>query len=457
MKERQLRKNDIVLFLLVLSVFYIIPHSFVSSNFIYSILFYGIVVLWLFFVKKEGFSIVFISVIFCIPQISDDARIDLLKSNISLLYFFNRVIILGMFIGVCMKKVKIPFFNVNLLLLVLFILIMSICHSIVSGYPEYMLWLDRILLLFLFASIVYVDRMEIVKMLFFIDVIMGITFVYVLLDFFFIYSPYAEIYESSYANFYEDRAKGLLGHPLILSIAVIFYQILLFSRIVVYKEKLIIPWLVCIFLTLFSVSRTPVLTLGICFFLYIINTSFNTSLFSKIKRVFSLLGLIAVIIVSGYVFEDYVQSIFYRFSTTEDPHRLAVYDTVLNIVDDYPFGVGENRLLDIAYSSKYSEYGLLSFVRTLDNFFATFYGSYGVLFIFPVCFYYYYFYNLFKDKNVRKNNIFRTLIVPLYLNITFLGFIVSFESYTMFLVLIAVFIAVFYKELEKQERFIVSN
>lgn len=251
-----------------------------------------------------------------------------------------------------------------------------------------------------------------------IDFIFYLIVCYAFFEFILRLCPYNQYYNlliGTNAEFF-GRAKGLLGHPLLLSGVVLLYQAVLFVK-TFYKLKInIVNQILCIVCALITVSRTTLVVLSIEFILYLI---FTQSYKSVKKFIIYLLCLIIILFGVIEFGEQYLTDLFIRIEEGNIDHRLAGWKTTYNLLSENYFGVGHTDIMDAIRKGGYATYGFATGFTTIDNVFLGELCSYGILGILTILFYYQYL--IFAFKKRKTTPVKYKSILFLYIVMTLLG------------------------------------
>lgn len=251
-----------------------------------------------------------------------------------------------------------------------------------------------------------------------IDFIFYIIVCYAFFEFILNLCPYNKYYNlliGTNAEFF-GRAKGLLGHPLLLSGVVLLYQATLFIR-TFYKLKInIVNQILCIVCALITVSRTTLIILSIEVILYLIFTQSYKSFKKFIIYISGLTIALLGIIMFG---DQYLNDLFIRFEEGSAEHRLAGWQTTYNLLSENFFGVGHTDIMGAIRKGGYAASGFTAEFTTIDNVFLGEFCSYGILGILTIIFYYQYL--IFAFKNRKATPIKYKSILFLYIIMTLLG------------------------------------
>lgn len=437
-------KNYLIIFLLCL----IFPLLITRYTLVLSLIVVGIGGMLVIRRKSLGYFL-FIALFSCIPsQFGGDA-------NISTFNIVNRYC---EYFPILLSLLYIPFVKKSGFLrneLSLFFLLVILCifwyiYTLNEGeliiLLKYGLFLS-ILILFYHSS---TRRQEFYLMF---DAVALVAGVYMAIEFFLRYNPYQDFinYGSEGIDEFDVakafRPNGILCNPLTTSIVFLMELNFLFVR---YLEKKKMNYLM-LFLTfvfcLLCVSRTAILGAII-----ITLTSFylRTKTTKKIPwKLYTSIILGTALVVS--VFGIALDYLMLRFSDggldVGITSRMSNYTSVFNLLCDHPFGVGSTNLIDII-EKRYAGAGWIPGFKTLDNFFLTYFGEYGLLSIIPFLFFFYWF--IYARK--RKTNIVSYYqAILLLITFFFVSFSYNWETYNFILASLGGIIGVVIRDLNNKE------
>ncbi|MCK8493756.1 O-antigen ligase family protein [Spirosoma sp. RP8] len=294
------------------------------------------------------------------------------------------------------------------------------------------------------------EKISLKQFFFFIDIIFYCTAFYVVQEFIFHSSPYEVIY-NKYIYIEKIRAKGLLGHPLILSVFLCYYQVCLYGKMILFKQKPYLTFLLLIIIGLMTASRTTIILFIVVFIVYIIVEIKNNRHSKVISIGFTLIGAIIIIIC---FFSTYIDNTFQRIYNAGADQRIGAYDVIWQIFIKNPLGVGLTGLKMEIESGNYRFSELFSKeLMVIDNMYLSALGHYGIfsfliiiLYICPLIHFRYY----VKDTNSK--NLF-SLMIMLYV----IWFLLNFSFDTNVYVPINLFLFTFISFLGKEMKMYVLN
>lgn len=283
------------------------------------------------------------------------------------------------------------------------------------------------------------------------DAVALVAGIYMTIEFFWRFAPYEEFINYGEGGIEQFdiasafRPNGILCNPLTTSIVFLMELIFLFSRYLE-KNKMNVSMTILTFLfCLMCVSRT-----AIAGALLIVLTSF----YLKVKtsknipwKLYLSIGIGAAVVVS--VFGVAIDFLLQRVSDGGGPDvgitfRLSNYVSVFNLVCDHPLGVGASNLIKVI-ETKYAGPGWISGFVTLDNFFLTSLGEYGLLFFVPVLFFFYWF--VYARKK-RTNIALYQQSVLIMITFFFASFSYDWESYNFILASLGGIVGVIVRDME---------
>lgn len=414
----------------VFLIFYYVPHNYMEN---YKTINY--IVLFLAFVlgclnKPCGFPIMLVAYASCFPQVnreSDDTMNSLIFGQKN--SYITYAIVLYFIIKVIKNKRLIKSIKWEYLLY----LILGVLYSVIYYSKfEFSLTLNTFIYLFLFYIIVNEEKIEQRQVYVILDCCFYATFVYVLLQMFYDYSPYSFVKVNTGNIMDLFRASGLFRHPLYLSYFAILYSVYFAYRLLRDNNRyILINLLLATIVLLFTASRTSVIVSCIIwiFVLFSMNLNRNVSFF--------FLLIIITICFGGeylaYSFDTLVSRVN-DIDSSSITNRSGTYGATWNCFLDNPLGVGYKSAARLIYS-KYREPGMINDFWTIDNQYLSYICYYGILAIIPL----FALFTLFKTAYRNCNGIF----VILYLIIFLLCFSFNVMNSPYAMMLLASFMAMF--------------
>ncbi|WP_320054878.1 O-antigen ligase family protein [uncultured Acetobacteroides sp.] len=429
------KKNTVTIAIVaVILIFSFVPWMFYTNLPVLSIII-GIVAVWMAYNKKIGYSFIFIALSFTIPYSPSLEKdiiadyiwwpINAIRESIFLIFILYYVI----------RKMYAKLITKHLLIILSSLLILSFLYSIYnnSNFLELINWINTAFYFILFYFITYNDQSSLKDFLLLLDILFICTSIYTIIEFIFQISPYQSLY-SQYITFgIEDeigRAKGLLGHPLVLSSLVIIYQVTLYIRLMLFKEFKALLFALTLVIGVFTTSRTTVVIMAFSFIYYFI----AAGIYKNPKKIIVIIFIITITIFAALnSLQYYINNNLNRIETSSSEHRMAGYTSVANFSADHILGVGYTDLTKKIKVEGYASKGLIDGFGTLDNFFLTQIAAYG---IFSIIVFAFYFYLFFKSYHYRKKNkmLFRSAFM-LFLTWCLIGLSFNLESYLCLLLL----------------------
>lgn len=280
------------------------------------------------------------------------------------------------------------------------------------------------------------------------DVVFVVSFIYLIGQWIGIY-PYESLREQQLEaiTWVEDfvRLGGLTCNSLCLTVVLLFEAVSIWSRLLLYGRINYILLSMLILALLLTVSKTAVLGFLIIslFGLYVLLK------YQKRLNLFFLLvfAFVGIVILMNNIFTELFSDNLTRLlnARNELGHRFSAFKGVYNIFIDNPLGVGDrlNMLLD----TKYRTFGWIVGFSTLDNFFLTQIGKFGIFSVLYIMLYTYGFFYALRYR--KKNKIAFQCLCMLYLCIAFVSFSFNWEAFVSILSFVCLFSALYIKILQK--------
>lgn len=383
MLKKYSNKLHLIVILVICSTF---PILVTRYTLLFSI---GIVLLSfiMMFFNKRLAVLTFIAMLACIPsQFGEDA-------NMSTFSMINRYcsyvpFLLALFFSPSIYKRT--FLKNNVLFFVLYAIVCLIWYFINGDIAEITILLKFGLYLS-FIIIFYSSKVTQEEYFRAFDLITIIYGIYYSLEFFLRYTPYESFFHygldgiDTFDLFSVFRPHGLLGNPLISSVLFLFELVFIMFRYIKFgkmnKLMLVFTFILC----LLTVSRTSIVGA-----VMIISTGLYFKALTTRKIPWKFITCICVAIVILICFSEiFFGSLINRFSNNDGPDvgitfRLSGFIAVKNLFLDNPLGVGVSPLLKII-EMKYATANWIFGFKTLDNYFLTQIGQYGILAFIPCC------------------------------------------------------------------------
>jgi len=404
-----------------------------------------------------GFSFVLIGLSFCIPYsiVTDNASLN----NVSWwLYLLVRLVILfSFFYFIFFRGKKIYPLSNGVIIISCLILFLSLIYSLIdSDTKEFLNWVNTIIYFVLFFYISYYDRITLKTSFRLFNLLFYLTTLYVIIDYYTDYHPYRFLYAENLVFSKETssiyRAKGVLGHPLILSALVIIYQFVLYIKAILYKEFSVFGFLLVLFVGLLTVSKTVLIILFFQFIIYY----FLSKSYKSLKKNFILITFFLVASFTTFLFNNsIINNFFERVESSEVDHRAAAYQSSFDFFVDNVFGVGREEVMSKIVSGGYSAPGLVKDFNTLDNFFLTQIAGYGIFSILVFMFYFFFLTNSFFYRKIDKR-MFRLNLLLGFLWCS-LAFSFNLEHYMCILILFAFLYSLLLKEIDYKRHLLKKN
>lgn len=272
-------------------------------------------------------------------------------------------------------KKKIAKFG-NLLLPSALLFLMGIIYSVFYDTRE-----DFVNTLFFLVNYVFVylliinSTISIKQYLQVLEVVFIALCSYGILEYFYMLTPYQDLYYVSNGFTFINRASSLCGHPLVLVGFLCFYQIYLYARIVVFGKMPYASIVLLLIVSILTASRTAYLVEGlllVSYLIYIIKYQRNT------KTTYTVMSILIIVSFVLYYFSDQYLASLDRFSNTavSTENRSSAFIVAWNIFQENILGVGYH-LKDII--DKYSHFASGFTMNVLDNVFLALLCRYGIL------------------------------------------------------------------------------
>lgn len=403
----------------VVYVFLFIPYNLNNLLPFYSALVF-IYIFFLLLYKKKGAPFIVISLACIMPCFSSNGSEGVFDYYVQWLFYAIRIscifIIFCRLNKITLSKRHLPFMC-SIVFLFLVILLLQLFYE--NNPKDFIL---GYLSTYLFLFICYNEKVKIQLFYFFLSWIFLFTFCYAILEYHFSFCPYNIVY-FLFLDTDVYRAKGLLGHPLILCEFALFYSSILFIKMYisnVLKKSDLLLYVLCLYLLLITGSRTALFG-GIIELIIFFTFSYRRY---KLNKIILFLCGFGMLLFLFYFFNiDKFDYLYGRFSDGAE-HREAGFSTVFSMFHDNIYGVGPQNVGKKMFT--YAKTGLLQ-INTLDNTYLTLLGGYGVFCVFPfINLFLPLIYSFFKKE---KNYIF--VFCMLYIPLFAVGFSFDFESYIL--------------------------
>ena len=413
--EKLNRTEDKKIMCIIISMFIIIPFTLTTKVLVPVLLVYLYLILRQALVFKRNFVPLIIALSLTAPGFLDN-----MGNDAKFLLYFLRLIILVIWFSYyfLLYKGKNGIKGIASIMM----LFLGEFYSLITGNnQEFLSVLYAVIYLSMMHFISSKDNMRTSSVFKYFDVIFICTGIYGILESFCGICPYE--YDLNFAVF---RASGLLGHPLVLAIITLLYQVMLYVRYIYTKNFNFLLYLFSILVAMITVSRTVYIVYAVLLLYFLIVTKY----FVRFKRIVALIAA-AALIGAGviYFFPDLYEGIVYRFVNGEAYHREAAFATVEKLFRDKPFGVGIWQIDNVIATQGYATWGFIVGFGTLDNFFLTQIAAYGYFSIVAFYFYFQYYFHFLKNLRALK------LLCFIFLIWVSISFSFDLESYPAVLII----------------------
>ena len=391
-----------ILPILIIAIFVFVPFS-LFSNQEYVFICILLIISYLSIYKKKGWSILILSILYCLPYSGglSENGLKQLSDVMWLPYNIIRILILIVFFQYYFfLKIKNKILNKSFVLFILLLIVAIFFFINTNNYNEILDLITWFMFSYLVIYITQIDKVELKTSLLYIDIIFYCTIFHVILEFVFHNSPYQILY----ANFKSEsdiQAKGLLGHPLVLSSFFILYQVALYCKAILYNKFPYVNFILLIIATLMTASRTNIILFILAFIYFYISEGKHKRVYNNIKFIFLIIISFIIIKLS---FSNYMENSIDRFKTGSTSHRLGAYDVTFKVFSKNPLGVGitnfKKEISDINYgfSTLYDKE-----LPLLDNLYLTYICQYGLFSLIYLSLYFYPLYYYRKLLICREN------------------------------------------------------
>lgn len=298
-----------------------------------------------------------------------------------------------------------------------------------SSFEDIKLMAFFILSTFGILYITFLDRATLSQFYSVLDLIFYFTIFYVYLEIALQISPYQVIYADQLIDF-QLRAKGLLGHPLLLSGFLSFYLVALLTKWIIQKKLAVFNFLLAIPFMVLTASKTGIILFAFALVVYVIVEKIYLKLYFIIIVLIISLGAAFVV---PSLDSNLAQTPLERIVSSKFDQRLGSYPVAMDIFSNNMFGIGPSKDALRSEVKKNGLYQLNSLYDTeflvFDNTYLTLLVSYGLLSILLLVIY------IHPLAYLRKT---KTKYSKPYLNAMILIFAVwflqnfSFDSYIFF-------------------------
>jgi hypothetical protein len=357
----------------IVLLFLTVPYSIFKYSYL---LFVAIVTVEVFmiFKGKKGVACLVFAYSVMIPSTS--SKLGTGATNyITYIYVFIAMVLYVVFLN---KK---PVYNFKFAKrLVPILLILAFLFSLRnSSFDDIKLMAFFILSTYGVFYITFLDKMSLSQFYHVLDLIFYFTILYVYFEIAMQISPYQVIYADQLIDF-QLRAKGLLGHPLLLSGFLSFYLVALLTKWILEKKLAIFNFLLAIPFMVLTASKTGIILFAFSLVVYIIVEKIYRKLYFIITVV--LLAIGAALYIPS-LDGNLAQTPLERIVSSNFDQRLGSYPVAMDIFSNNLLGIGPSK---DALRSEIKKNGLYSLnalynseFLVFDNTYLTLLVSYGLL------------------------------------------------------------------------------
>lgn len=232
------------------------------------------------------------------------------------------------------KKVEINFIYIGALMLFLFLI--SSIYFLNNGFiAEVRDMLFYIISTAMFFYICFLDKLTLKDFFNLLDVIFYFSLFYVIQDSVFDSSPYRTLYLNLDLDF-QLRAKGLMGHPLLLSSFIAFYQISLIIKGIVFGKWNLFNILLILPIVVLSASKTLIVLMIVSWFFYLL----LAKAYKNGKFYFGILIMVALALQVFPFLKIFTDVYFQRIFDSTADQRFGSYSIAGQIFWNNPLGIG---------------------------------------------------------------------------------------------------------------------
>ncbi len=364
--------------------------------------FLALYIFFLYYIKIPEYVLVMVAMTTIIPSVLGDTAGAMIKDQTYWIFLWTRALNVTIFVlNIYIRHKAIPFTS-PIKFGILSIILGGLYFFALGDSKDLTTWIwDFIYVILLFYNCMF-ERFSLKAFyLLFSALFLFISF-YAITDYFFHFTPYNLLYsihdlEIQYSVNEVFRARGLMGHPLLLSAQAGLYigmTLMMYTFMKKHNIYMLAMIILALFVSLLTASKTSLLLIAVEL-LYFAYLSFKT------KQTMHMIAMSAIIIIIAIVTYNYwstqYENFIFRLYHSGTEHREAAYSSVANLFSDNPFGVGiDNINTEI---KRYATYGLIKDF-TLDNFFLRQIAAYGVLAVIPCMFYYFYLYPAHRFRRI---------------------------------------------------------
>lgn len=313
----------------IILLFLVVPFGIFKYAYVLGV-FFMTITLYMAIFSQRGFVLVIFAYSLMLPYGEVDVNTGFSR------YVLYISVALIWLITILFKKsrVHLDFSYVGLLMTLLALI--SIVYALDNGMSfELRNMLYYIISTAVFFYLCFCDRLTLLQFYWLVDIIFYFTFFYVIQDSIFHNSPYEAIYNGLSLDF-QLRAKGLMGHPLLLSSFITFYQVTLLTRVLIFKQWNILNFLLLIPIIVLSASKTLIVLILASWILYIL-------LSRSYRNIRLYIGAITLIVLGFQIFpffQLFTDTSVQRILDSSADQRLGSYSIAWQIFSNNLFGIG---------------------------------------------------------------------------------------------------------------------
>lgn len=384
----------------------------------------AIYILFLYYIRIPEYILVMVAMTTIMPSVHGETASAMIKDQIYWIFLWMRVLIVSIFIiNIYVRKKTIPFKS-PIKFGILSISLGALYFFAFGDIKDLMTWIWDFIYVILFFYNCISERFSLKVFYFLYSALFLMISFYSITDYFFHFTPYSLLYNihdlelQSSAN-EVFRARGLTGHPLLLSAQAGLYIGIILFKFTINREYdlfMIVMVLLALFVSLLTASKTSLLVIAgeLLYFIY---------LSAKTKQTMHMIAMSFIIILIAAVTSDYWSSQYdnfiFRLYNSGTEHREAAYSSVANLFYDNPFGVGIDNIN--SEIKRYATYGLIKDF-TLDNFFLRQIAAYGVFAVITCAFYYFYLHTAYLLRRSYPSLFFMLMLFALIWTFTGISF-----------------------------------
>lgn len=435
-------KQNIWMFVGIIYTMLAIPYGTYNQLLTLSLLTVLLVyILFMATMNKSGYSIVIVALCLTIPKMIRKTDVYII-GNKWLPVFLGLSIAVVTFMYIAKKK-KYPFNGVFLACIAYTLIALLYCTNFTGKYIRGIFYI--IIFIHCMFYICYHDKIKLEVMFQGFSLVFIFTSFYALMHYFLNTGPYIALIDRSYAEslgyVFIRRAQGLQCSSLVLSAICMLFHSLILARFLKTRKMAVAMELLCIFVSILTVSRTVLAVMAVQFVLLLY---FNRKLRIRTVVIFaSVIGLFYYYVLSDTVA---MQDLYNRMEN-RSVHRESGYSTTWEIFSLHPFGVGKQRVA--RYMHEYNTGGIEEELVTLDNFYLTQIASYGILSFVSFYFYMFYFFKIPRQLKIREN---RQALLLIIITWCLLGLSFDVESFEPVTVSCFAMLGILFRKFQLEER-----